>query len=106
MALLAGRGKIAVLSLFSGDSDFIPGIEAVKREGVLVTLWHGSNHPSIRPSMELFEVVDERRQLTTDVLTKILRLRFQEHARGSRTYLIGRRQTSDRFVDTLLAAFL
>jgi uncharacterized LabA/DUF88 family protein len=42
MALLAGKGKITSVALFTGDSDTIPAVEAVKQEGVLVTLWHGA----------------------------------------------------------------
>ncbi|MFQ5664357.1 MAG: NYN domain-containing protein [Terriglobia bacterium] len=72
MALLAGRGKITNVSIFTGDSDLIPALEAVKREGVLVTLWHGSFSPNTRPSRELVEVADERRQLTGEVIENIL----------------------------------
>jgi uncharacterized LabA/DUF88 family protein len=72
MALLAGKGKITNVSIFTGDSDLIPAIEAVKREGVLVTLWHGSYKHDTAPSRELVEIADERKQLTQEVLTKIL----------------------------------
>jgi len=71
MALLAGKGKITNLSLMSGDSDFIPSIEAVKREGILVTLWHGSFSPNTRPSRELFEICDERQELTGDIVEEL-----------------------------------
>ena len=64
MALLAGKGKMTIASIFTGDSDLIPAIEAVKREGVVVTLWHGSTSQNTRPSRELYEIADERRQLT------------------------------------------
>jgi uncharacterized LabA/DUF88 family protein len=72
MALLAGKRTITNVALFSGDSDLIPAVEAVKREGVLVTLWHGSNSPESRPSRELFEICDERIELTPDIVTRIL----------------------------------
>jgi uncharacterized LabA/DUF88 family protein len=72
MALLAGKGKITNAAIFTGDSDLIPAIEAVKREGVLVTLWHGSFSASTRPSRELFEIADERRQLTAELIQEIL----------------------------------
>lgn len=69
MALLAGKGKITRLALLSGDSDFIPSIEAVKREGVVVTLWHGRRlKPETTPSRELFDLCDERCELTPEVL--------------------------------------
>ena len=59
---------------FTGDSDLIPAIEAAKREGVLVTLWHGSlASDETRPSRELFEIADERRELTKEIVAKIKR---------------------------------
>jgi len=73
MALLAGKGKITNAALFTGDSDLMPAVEAVKREGVLVTLWHGSFSPGVRPSRELFEMADERRELTSELVAQILR---------------------------------
>lgn len=72
MALLAGKGKITSVAIFTGDSDFIPALEAVKREGVVVTLWHGSSSPNTRPSRELVEKADERRELTVEIVNGIL----------------------------------
>jgi uncharacterized LabA/DUF88 family protein len=72
MALLAGKRTITNVALFSGDSDLLPAVEAVKREGVLVTLWHGSNASESRPSRELYEMCDERRELTSDIVARIL----------------------------------
>jgi len=62
------------VAVFTGDSDLIPALEAVKREGVLVTLWHGSFAAATRPSRELVEVVDERKELTPDLIAKALRV--------------------------------
>ena len=45
----------------------------VKREGVLTALWHGSRSPQTRPSRELIEACDERRELTEGVVASILR---------------------------------
>jgi uncharacterized LabA/DUF88 family protein len=74
MALLAGKGKITNAVIFSGDSDIIPALEAVKREGVLVTLWHGSlSSRDSKPSRELFEIADERKELTAEIVKKIAR---------------------------------
>ncbi len=73
MALLASKHTITNVVLFSGDSDLIPAVEAVKREGVLVTLWHGSNSPDCRPSRELFEICDERVELTSAIVARIQR---------------------------------
>ena len=72
MTLLASKGKITNVAVFTGDSDIIPALEAVKREGVLVTLWHGSLSPNTRPSRELVEVADERRELTADIVRSLL----------------------------------
>ena len=73
MALLAGKGRIAMVALLSGDSDFTPAIEAVKREGVLTTLWHGSRSDQTRPSHELVETCDERYELTAEFVDSIRR---------------------------------
>jgi D-arabinose 1-dehydrogenase-like Zn-dependent alcohol dehydrogenase len=69
-ALLAGKGKITNASIFTGDSDLMPAIEAVKREG---TLCHGGIAPDTRPSAELFALVDERHQLTPEMVNGIRR---------------------------------
>ena len=71
MALLAGKGKITNAVVLSGDSDMVPAIEAVKREGVLVTLWHGSYTGQSSPSRELVEICDERHEITTALIDKI-----------------------------------
>ncbi|HEY2955546.1 MAG TPA: NYN domain-containing protein [Candidatus Eisenbacteria bacterium] len=74
MAMLAGKGKITSLALLSGDSDFIPSIEAVKREGVIVTLWHGRRgQEETAPSRELYDLCDERRELSPELLRRVSR---------------------------------
>jgi len=73
MALLAGKNRIAKMALLSGDSDFTPAVEAVKREGVLTTLWHGSHSGTARPSRELLQVCDERRELTAQIIQSVSR---------------------------------
>ncbi len=83
MALLAAKGKIHRAALFTGDSDLIPAIEAVKREGVLVTLWHGSGDRT-KPSRELFAICDERRALTTDLFPKSGSLALSTRALSSK----------------------
>jgi len=72
MALLAGKHRIAKVVLVSGDSDFTPAVEAVKNEGVLTTVWHGSLAREVRPSAELLQACDERRELTTQVIRSVL----------------------------------
>ena len=73
MALMAAKGKITHISLLSGDSDFVPAVEAVKAESVLVTLWHGPFGTNSRPSRELVKVCDERREIDQALVDRILR---------------------------------
>jgi len=73
MALLAGKGKITAVALFTGDSDTIPAVEAVKQEGVLVTLWHGVLKGQQSPSRDLYKLCDERVELTPEIVKKITR---------------------------------
>ena len=73
MALLAGKGRITHLSLFSGDADLLPAVEAVKNEGVMVTLWHAGFNTSSAPARELYEKSDERKELTKQIVDSILR---------------------------------
>ena len=68
MALLAGKPHVSTMVLLSGDSDFTPAVEAVKREGMLTTLWHGSDTGGARPSYELRQACDERRELTAEII--------------------------------------
>jgi uncharacterized LabA/DUF88 family protein len=70
MALLAAKAKIQRVALFTGDSDLMPAVEAVKREGVVVTLWHGFGEKT-KPSRELFALCDERRMFTPDVFSEV-----------------------------------
>lgn len=71
MALLAAKGRITNVVLLSGDSDCIPAVEAVKPEGVLVSLWHGGFSHDTAPHRELVEVCDERHALTADLIQRI-----------------------------------
>jgi uncharacterized LabA/DUF88 family protein len=73
MALLAGKRTITNVALFTGDSDLIPAVEAVKREGVIVTLWHGGATQDTHASAELIQLCDERRMLNEDILRAVAR---------------------------------
>lgn len=73
MALLAAKGKIERVVLLSGDSDLIPAIEAVKRESILVTLWHGPLGTDSTPSRDLFEICDERKEVSRTLIESIRR---------------------------------
>lgn len=62
MALLAAKGKVTSISIFTGDSDVIPAVDVVKQEGVVVSLWHGAtgNGAQNAPSRDLHQMCDER----------------------------------------------
>jgi uncharacterized LabA/DUF88 family protein len=70
MALLAAKRQISDVVLFSGDSDLLPAVEAVKSEGVLFRLCHGTLQ---RPHADLYAAADERVVLSADVVQTILR---------------------------------
>ena len=73
MALLAGKGKIDKAVVLSGDSDMVPAVEAAKREGVLVALWHGKYSGQDRPSRELWQICDDRHEITSELIGGVLR---------------------------------
>ena len=70
IALLAVSGKISSISVLSGERDIVPGVQAAKSAGVAVILWHG-NTERTRPSLELYEMADERRTLDQELLRQI-----------------------------------
>ncbi len=67
MALMAVKQRVDRIVLVTGDSDTIPAVEAVKPEGVVVTLLHGPLRGRSSPSRELHRIVDER--VTIDAAT-------------------------------------
>jgi uncharacterized LabA/DUF88 family protein len=73
MALLAAKGRISSVALFTGDSDTIPAVEAVKQEGVVVRLWHGALRGDQGPSRDLYRLCDERVELTAELVRRIQR---------------------------------
>lgn len=73
MAILAGKGRVTHMALLSGDADLIPAVEAAKGEGVILTLWHGGLNTGDSPARELFEMADERKEITQQLIQSILR---------------------------------
>ena len=67
MVQLAAKQSIQEAILLAGDSDFIPAVQAVKSEGVLVRLFHGR-----RPHYDLWQEVDERTRITAAFINSIL----------------------------------
>ena len=72
MVLLALKQRVSKVALLSGDSDFTPAIEAVKAEGVLTTVWHGSNSDHTSPSDDLLQACDEKREIKSQDVQSIL----------------------------------
>ncbi|MGA8574953.1 MAG: NYN domain-containing protein [Candidatus Cybelea sp.] len=71
MALLAAKRQVTDVVLVSGDSDLLPAVEAVKSEGVLFRLYHGTLQ---RPHADLYAAADERNAITQDIINSILRI--------------------------------
>ena len=72
MVETAVSGKISKVALFSCASDLIPAVEAVKRQHVSVTVWHGGKSENTRASNELLRIADERRELTKEMVKTML----------------------------------
>ena len=67
---LSTKGQISTAALVAGDSDFLPAVSVAKQEGVVVHLYHGTNHP---PHRELWEACDERTAVSQELINSILR---------------------------------
>ena len=67
LALLAGKHVIDDAVIVAGDSDFLPAIEAAKREGVVVHLFHGAS-----PHNDLVTACDERVQIDQSFINSVL----------------------------------
>lgn len=65
MVRLAFIGKLDRVVLVSGDSDFVPAIEAVRDAGLTTTLLHA---PEMNAHHSLVACVDERKPLTQGML--------------------------------------
>lgn len=62
MVRLAWSGQARLIVLVSGDSDFVPAIQAAKDAGAVVRLAHASRDagPTVRVHDELLKISDER----------------------------------------------
>ncbi len=67
MVQLAAKQAIQEAVLLAGDSDFIPAVAAAQSEGVVIRLFHGR-----RPHNDLWQVADERTQITQDLIQSVL----------------------------------
>lgn len=76
MVELAATRQITRAVLVAGDSDFLPAIEAVKRQGVMTVLWHGPRGGQGRPSTyhnDLWDSCDERFEIDAAVAAAVSR---------------------------------
>jgi len=66
----SNRASLSMVVLVTGDSDLIPAVTAAQEAGVLVRLVHGPLNPQGRPTyhQDLWDLVDERRQVTREAL--------------------------------------
>ncbi|PZN11560.1 MAG: NYN domain-containing protein [Bacillota bacterium] len=65
IATLVTERRADLIVLISGDSDLIPAVEMARNRSVLVRLIHG---PKGTYHQDLWDLVDERREITKDVL--------------------------------------
>jgi len=64
----ASKGKITHAVIIAGDSDFVPALQIVKEESVLVYLLHRES-----PRQELHRIADERIRIENGFVRKIER---------------------------------
>jgi len=65
----AAKHIVDEVFLVAGDSDFVPAVNAVKKEGIVVFLVHGD-----RPHDDLLDEVDERIVITQELVSGCFRL--------------------------------
>lgn len=76
MVRLAWNGQARLLVLLSGDSDFVPAVQAAKDAGAVVRLAHASRDagPTVRVHDELLKICDERVVIDGNWIADTLRL--------------------------------
>lgn len=67
LALLAAKHQISDAAILAGDSDFLPAIEAAKREGVVIHLYHGNS-----AHRDLLAHCDERIRIDQAFINSVL----------------------------------
>ena len=77
LVLLATKRQITRAVIVTGDSDFLPAIQAAKNEGVLIHLYHGLGEH--RAHRDLWDAVDTQTAMTQE-LFKSLGARFLGYA--------------------------
>ena len=69
---MSSTRQIAKAVLVTGDSDFVPAIQASKDAGALTVIYY-STVPGVRALDELLYTCDERREITQDLINSCLR---------------------------------
>lgn len=69
IASVVSRGRVQMIVLVSGDSDLIPAVQFAQQEAVLVRLVHGPKHTY---HQDLWDIADERYEITQDVIDRCL----------------------------------
>lgn len=72
VAFLSAKNRITHAAVVTGDSDFLPALEAVAREGVSVWLFHGRSY---MVATELWRQADERREMDAAFMRRVERSR-------------------------------
>ena len=73
MALLAVKNRVDRMALLTGDGDTIPAVEAVKPEGVNVTLVHAPMNSLSPPSRDLYKLADDRVEIDAAMIKDLAR---------------------------------
>jgi uncharacterized LabA/DUF88 family protein len=71
LVLLATKRQITRAALLTGDSDFLPAVQAAKNEGVLIHLYHGTGEN--QPHRDLWDVADSRTEITERLIKSVLK---------------------------------
>jgi uncharacterized LabA/DUF88 family protein len=69
LVLLATKRQITRAALLTGDSDFLPAVQAAKNEGVLIHLYHGEGEN--QPHRDLWDVADTRTIITETLIKSV-----------------------------------
>lgn len=65
--------QIGKAVLVTGDSDFVPAIQAAKDAGVLTVLYYSRAHPQVSALDELLYACDERVEITQELIDSCIR---------------------------------
>ena len=71
IVLLSAKRQVSEIVIVTGDSDFLPAVKIARDEGVVVRLAHGLG--ANRPHNELWDMADERLELTAGWFAGCLR---------------------------------